>query len=305
MLCHPIRLPDFPIATCVISRDLRYVTVNRAYADLFGEEPCSFENRLLKEFLPRRIVRKMASDFLALNKGEAISPHMLRFRHADYLVSISSHNDQNTCEICSAIICLTDVTCVAKIIRDQRRQAAKLATDIDGMRKIADEDALTGLPNRRALDAFLYRELEDISHQTGPVSLAIIDIDFFKSYNDAHGHVRGDQCLQSVGASVHATISNRAFYVARYGGEEFVVVAPNTTATAMHDLCRSISDGIEVLAIPHPNSPLGVVSVSIGHATAYEAPGRGRVESAKHTLLAEADTALYYVKANGKNNVWP
>ncbi|CTP88062.1 hypothetical protein A6R71_09925 [Xanthomonas translucens pv. arrhenatheri] len=151
-------------------------------------------------------------------------------------------------------------------------------------------DPLTGIANRIGLAA----RLRDLDGGLD-CSLLMIDIDFFKQFNDSHGHVLGDACLVEVATALAEALPAQTATVARYGGEEFAVVLPGTTADAAHAIARRLLAAIEQRQIPHPSSPLGVVTVSIGittcPATAYAAIN----------LLQQADAALYRAKRNGRN----
>lgn len=151
-------------------------------------------------------------------------------------------------------------------------------------------DPLTGIANRVGLAARL-RELDSGSD----CSLLMIDIDFFKQFNDSHGHVVGDACLVEVATALAEALPARTATVARYGGEEFAVVLPDTAAEAAHAIARRLLAAVEHRQIPHPASPMGVVTVSIGIAT-HPASAEAAIE-----LLHHADAALYRAKRNGRN----
>lgn len=169
----------------------------------------------------------------------------------------------------------------------------------DTIRKQAISDELTGVPNRRSFSERFAVELNRSRRDQEPLSLVIIDIDYFKSYNDHYGHEQGDQCLEKVAREIRNTLKRPGDFCARYGGEEFVVLLPaNSSAGAMH-LAEEIRNNIEKLEIPHETSQCaGVVTVSIGVAVLedYESPSRD-------TLLYKADTALYQAKQQGRNRV--
>jgi diguanylate cyclase (GGDEF)-like protein len=163
------------------------------------------------------------------------------------------------------------------------------------LQRLTNVDGLTGLGNRRYFDEFLDTEWRQALRAGEPISLLMIDIDFFKQFNDSHGHVLGDACLVEVATALAEALPAQTATVARYGGEEFAVVLPGTTADAAHAIARRLLAAIEQRQIPHPSSPLGVVTVSIGittcPATAYAAIN----------LLQQADAALYRAKRNGRN----
>jgi diguanylate cyclase (GGDEF)-like protein len=159
-------------------------------------------------------------------------------------------------------------------------------------------DPLTGIANRAMLDTRLRGALEE-GHRTGNYcSVLMIDIDFFKQYNDSLGHIAGDACLVKVAAAL-STIQLRARdLVARYGGEEFAVVLVETSAEAALEVAHRLTVAIEKLQIVHPQCQLGYLTVSIGIATqARQTPTDPVI------LLDAADRALYRAKSRGRNCV--
>jgi len=129
-----------------------------------------------------------------------------------------------------------------------------------------------------------------------PIGLAIVDIDFFKLYNDHYGHIAGDRCLQRVAAQLEQHVRERDL-AARYGGEEFAVVMPDTTIDAAVQICEHVRRAVVALDQPHPRATEGHVTVSVGAAA--ETPRRG---SPGH-LMEAADTELYRAKRTGRNRV--
>jgi diguanylate cyclase (GGDEF)-like protein len=167
------------------------------------------------------------------------------------------------------------------------------------LHRLAVLDELTGISNRRYFNLLLEQEWGRAAREVQPLSLVMIDIDFFKFYNDHFGHPRGDECLKRVASTLSALTRRPGDQVARYGGEEFVVLMPHTGqrgAAAVADLLRR---KIEELNLEHPRSPLGNrVTISLGVATAI--PER---RSTAELLVAAADQAVYEAKRQGRNRV--
>jgi diguanylate cyclase (GGDEF)-like protein/PAS domain S-box-containing protein len=159
-------------------------------------------------------------------------------------------------------------------------------------------DGLTGVANRRRLDEDLEREWLRAGREGTPLSLLLIDIDYFKPYNDIYGHLFGDRSLRAVAEVAQKVIHRAGDLVARYGGEEFVVVLSNTDSVGAKDRAEQIRRAVELLAIPHTGNPHDVVTVSIGCAT--QTPQHG---SAYTDLVHAADGALYRAKSAGRNRV--
>ena len=167
------------------------------------------------------------------------------------------------------------------------------------LQRLSLSDALTCIGNRRYQDEFLEREWRRALREQSPLSLVMLDIDYFKLFNDTYGHVAGDDCLRKVAGILTATIQRATDFASRYGGEEFVLVLPATGEQGALTLAEKIRRGVEELAIPHEKSPVaGVVTVSIGVAAIV--PMR---DSEGSLLLVAADRALYQAKTAGRNQV--
>lgn len=161
-------------------------------------------------------------------------------------------------------------------------------------------DQLTEIFNRRYFDETLIQEWHRASRANQPLSLIMIDIDRFKSYNDTYGHQTGDGCLWEVATALHKTLKRPGEFVARYGGEEFAVVLPNINKSNVKHIAELLRKSIEKLAIPclQQNSANGYVSISVGTAT-YDKENQYSVDQ----LIQEADLALYKAKKTGGNCV--
>ncbi|MCQ8102977.1 diguanylate cyclase [Methylomonas sp. SURF-2] len=164
--------------------------------------------------------------------------------------------------------------------------------------QLAYLDALTLLPNRRYYDAFVRREWKRATRHHYPLSMVMIDIDFFKAYNDNLGHVEGDQCLRQVARTLRHYFRRSGDLIARYGGEEFCVVAACDSMQIMQ-LAEILRMAVEGMKLPHPDSKISqYVTISLGVATLIP---RENVEFGD--LLLHADRALYDAKHSGRNRV--
>ena len=183
------------------------------------------------------------------------------------------------------------------VISHQNITQRKLAEE--EVKNLATLDGLTGIPNRRAFDDFLRSEWKRCLRHKKPISLAMVDLDHFKSVNDACGHQYGDECLVKVGALLK-TLDNRPGDIcARYGGEEFVLLWADTPLEQARRLSNSLLKKIRELRVPNSASPTeGRLSASIGVAEIV--PGSNNKES---DLIAKADSMLYRAKGNGRNRV--
>lgn len=158
-------------------------------------------------------------------------------------------------------------------------------------------DPLTGVANRRRFNAALEETWRDARARDAWLGLAMIDIDWFKRFNDTEGHQAGDRCIRSV-AAILAKAAPPDAIVARYGGEEFAVLLPGADEAALVTAGEVMRGAVEAARMTHPGSPLGAVTISIGVASCRPSP-RLREEG----LVRAADEALYRAKAAGRNRV--
>jgi diguanylate cyclase (GGDEF)-like protein len=167
------------------------------------------------------------------------------------------------------------------------------------LERIAGTDALTGIANRRRFEEAYAQEWSRAQRNGSSLSLALVDIDAFKGYNDSYGHQRGDDCLHAVAQALAATAQRSADFVARYGGEEFAVILPGLDEDAALDMARRLHQAVAALNIPHEASPAAdCVTVSIGIATTVPTAAQPVKD-----LINRADTALYRSKTAGRNRV--
>ncbi len=160
-------------------------------------------------------------------------------------------------------------------------------------------DGLTGLPNRRRFDEQLKAEWNRAHRHGKPLSILMIDIDFFKKYNDTYGHLGGDDCLKSVAQALLSQAKRGTDLMARWGGEEFACLLPETTADQAAAIAESMRKAVQDLRIPHSDSAVGPhVSISLGLASCV--PSEGQTIPG---LTKAADEALYTAKQQGRNRV--
>jgi diguanylate cyclase (GGDEF)-like protein len=175
---------------------------------------------------------------------------------------------------------------------------AELAGSNQRLSDLSTTDGLTGIANRRRFDALLSEEwLRGIRNRQA-LALAMVDIDYFKNYNDRYGHPGGDECLRKVAQLLRQHVRRAGDFVARYGGEEFAIVCLATEGENARQLVERIRVSLEKAALPHETSPFGHVTVSIGVAAMV--PGDGQ---RSEILIRKADEALYAAKDAGRNRV--
>lgn len=183
----------------------------------------------------------------------------------------------------------------------QREQALQHALQVSHaqLAHLAKTDALTEVANRRHAEDFLAQTWAHAQQRQSPMALVMIDIDHFKRYNDHHGHLSGDRCLQAVARALSACSRRAGDLVARLGGEEFVLVMSDIDHASALNVAQRIQASVQALGWPHAGSPgLPVVTVSVGVASMRPRPGSDAM-----LLLKRADDALYAAKAQGRNRV--
>ena len=187
------------------------------------------------------------------------------------------------------------------IVRDisERKQAEKrLQEAYHALESLAITDGLTGLANRRRFDNCLTNEWRRAMRSQAPLSMLLIDVDWFKSYNDRYGHLRGDSCLKQIAEAAQDVVMRPGDMVARFGGEEFAVILPVTELEGAMLVAEDIRENLCARKLAHADNPTGNVSISVGCATLL--PQLGCHASA---LIELADEALYCAKRGGRNRV--
>lgn len=185
------------------------------------------------------------------------------------------------------------------IVKARVRNHMELKRRGDLLESLSMLDGLTAIPNRRRFEEYLDQEWRRSIREGTPLSLIILDIDFFKKFNDSYGHLAGDDCLKKVAATLSDSINRPADLIARYGGEEFVCVMPCTDSEGGVHVAESIRKNIMNLQIPHTQSEVAeCVTVSLGLATRVP-----KQNSSREEFLNIADQQLYLAKSAGRNQL--
>ncbi|WP_296651889.1 diguanylate cyclase [Paraburkholderia sp.] len=190
-----------------------------------------------------------------------------------------------------AVLLVLGTWALAFAMRDKIRAQRDLAM-------LAATDPLTGLSNRRVLEMRLAATWELARRHGTPLSILFVDIDHFKMFNDSHGYAAGDRALAAVAHCIGAAARRTIDIVARYGGEEFAAVLPETPGADALTIAETIRERVEALGLPNEGSAQGMVTVSIGCATAWSTRGGEPAQ-----LLQLADAQLYVAKSAGRNQV--
>ncbi|OYX27616.1 MAG: hypothetical protein B7Z03_13480 [Hydrogenophilales bacterium 32-62-9] len=182
-------------------------------------------------------------------------------------------------------------------INERKKTEQKLLDLQKELEALSFKDGLTGVANRRMFDSILEMEWAQARRNNQPLSLLMLDIDYFKQYNDHYGHMQGDNCLRQMGQILTSAATRSRDFVARFGGEEFVLVLPETdeaSAAKIAERCRNL---LFKEQIPHANSPTSqILSVSIGVGTIVPAHGDDPI-----AFIDKVDKRLYLAKQNGRN----
>jgi diguanylate cyclase (GGDEF)-like protein len=167
----------------------------------------------------------------------------------------------------------------------------------DQLESLSRQDGLTGLANRRHFDEQLELEHRRAVRTGYPLALLMIDVDYFKLYNDSYGHVAGDECLQQLAQTFQGQFKRAGELVARYGGEEFAILLPGMNSNEVVKRAEALCYTVRELRSSHTASPWQVVTISVGVAVV-------QADINSRDLVHFADSALYQAKANGRNQVF-
>lgn len=185
------------------------------------------------------------------------------------------------------------------LVRARVRTHLELKAALDKLQRMACVDGLTGIGNRRRFDEVLEAEWRRAARAGEPLTLAMLDVDHFKAFNDTYGHARGDECLRALGQALDDECRRPGDLVARYGGEEFALVLPQTDAAGAGGILLAVLQAVDQLRIPHAGSAVtGHVSLSGGAVTVLPS-----IAILAADVLRIADRLLYEAKAAGRGRV--
>jgi diguanylate cyclase (GGDEF)-like protein len=265
--------------------------LGKAFADLFpamvnGRTHAAIREALANNF-PSLLSQTLNKAPFPLYSSEGDRANAARMQQAVQVIPIEIPGSPRHC-----LIQITDVSTTVKRERQLREQAVALNA-------LSYTDGLTGIANRRRFDERIDEEFRRARRTAEPLSLVMIDIDYFKPFNDNYGHQRGDDCLARVAGALTDVLRRPADLVARYGGEEFAAIMPDTDGAGALQLAELMRARIEALDIAHSHSGVaGRITASIGVCTWVPAN-----DSVVSGLISAADRALYKAKWSGRNRV--
>jgi diguanylate cyclase (GGDEF)-like protein/PAS domain S-box-containing protein len=294
LLKDALEFSDAIIATVrepllVLDKELRIITANRSFYRTFQVNPEETEKQLIYDLGNRQWnipgLRDLLENILPRNNAfedfEVEHDFISIGRKIMLLNARKIYREMNHVEM--ILLAIEDIT--------ERKKAE------EQLKLLASMDGLTGIANRRHLDNTLDLEWRRAMRSAKPLSLIIIDVDYFKNYNDVYGHLAGDSCLQKIAHTIRDSLRRAGNFVARYGGEEFVVILPDTNAEGAYLFAESLRKKIEDLNIEHKDSKAGKnVTISLGVCTTEP-----KKDSTQDNFISLADKALYKAKQGGRN----
>ncbi|WP_052712134.1 sensor domain-containing diguanylate cyclase [Domibacillus indicus] len=249
---------------------------------------------VMSYFFIRNLIQQMTGPIQALLEGTAI------LRKGGYGHRIDqnrmAHSAREFSELCSAYNDMADGLQKEHALRLQAEEDMRRTNE--QLRRLSLSDGLTGIGNRRYFDEKLASLFQEASQAEQPLSLILIDVDFFKKYNDYYGHDAGDRALQLVAGAVEKTAQKYGLFAARYGGEELAVIVPPGSKADVREIGGELLASVGQLDILHEKAPAGRLSISAGAATLVPTP-----ILSPRLLIQYADKALYQSKQQGRGRV--
>lgn len=280
------------LALCRMNGDL--VDVNTAYASLIGR---SIEETLTLsywEITPDKYAPQESMQLKSIEETGKYGPYEKEYFHkSGKLVPV---------RLSGQLVDIDGEEYIWSSVEDisDRKQAEEdLARLYKEVEKLSLQDGLTGIANRRMIDQSLDKEWSRSLRNKSPLSLIMLDIDYFKQFNDNYGHLQGDECLIKIAKTLSQVTKREIDLIGRYGGEEFLVLLPETNEKQAIQFAQKCINAIKQLKIPHKNSKIDkMLTVSAGVSTTIPTQ-----DSEAADLILEADKLLYCAKQNGRNRV--
>ncbi len=272
------------VHACILSPDLNFIMASKAWANLTQYTAEELINTPFRNLLTNPDCNQFQQMKAAINDNRLWSGEL------------QIHDKQGTNSWLSITI-QPDFR-----VDDVEDGVALVATDISDKKRVehlSRTDSLTGLSNRRHFDEAIEREILRCRRERTPLSLIMLDVDFFKQYNDAYGHLEGDHCLQKVAAVIRLCAKRPADLTARFGGEEFVVLLPGSDLQGANSVALQIQQKIRSVQLEHKASSVApFITLSMGVAS-FDA----ETLTSADQLIEQADLRMYNAKSNGRNQI--
>lgn len=294
---------NFPVATCLIGRTGLFLAANREYARLLDCTEDAVVGRHFRDLCGEDIYELVLRDFAVFDAGGSVLNREFSMGGRTFIVARRPLNQPERPFVCAMCVVMTDISEQKTLERHLALANEQLSAVNRQLEEAARIDAVTGLWNRRALEELLPREIARCRRDGTPLSVLMIDIDYFKKYNDRYGHLAGDIALRSVGQTMEEALHRPGDMIARYGGEEFMVVLPNTDAAAALEVAGRLRTAVAECAIVDATSHLGRLTISVGVATLCDVARNADIEAVRTVLVHRADQALYAVKSEGRDGI--
>ena len=259
----------------------------------------------------RKVVQSAMAPILAGERDDFEATYRLRHKDGSWRFILSRGKvvaytaDGKPARVLATSIDITHQKQVERELEATIRQRRALEHDLlvanRRLRLLAEIDSLTELPNRRKFDKCLEREFRRTKRERPSIALMMIDVDYFKSFNDLYGHQAGDDCLRVVAEALHLVVRPTRDIVTRYGGEEFAAILIDIDEAEAIAMARRMSGAIGRLAVPHRGSPFGTVTICIG-LTLFSFGQQRRLRT-PYQLVETADRALYAAKEAGRDHI--
>ncbi|MBO9726379.1 MAG: diguanylate cyclase [Novosphingobium sp.] len=280
-----------PFALAVLDRARHVVFINRQMAAVAGRSVEELDGCNVLAPFPQ-LGPILERCYGSASRGDPLPDTRICWQGATYLLTFSVTYDAEGL-VAELLIGALDITREARIEASLRQSRRQLLSSLR-------TDPLTGLLNRNGLANALSKELRR-GHRDGTnMALLLIDVDYFKDYNDGFGHLAGDRCLVAIAGEIGRWGRRAGDAVGRFGGEEFVMVLPDTDALGALRVAENCRQAVERLSLDHPASPFGRITVSIG--VTVSTGGQAEGDHAARCLGA-ADRALYEAKDAGRNTM--
>jgi diguanylate cyclase (GGDEF)-like protein/PAS domain S-box-containing protein len=292
---------EIPEAIVLSDNSGHILKVNREFSLLFGYSEAEARGRIIDELVaPEEFREEAATITEAVAHGQKFALEAVRRRKDGSLVHVSLLGVPiiNRDKQVAVFGIYRDISARVKAVRSLQESRRQLEEANALLELTSNLDGLTAIPNRRSFEHFFEMEWRRAAREMKWISLIMIDVDFFKSFNDSYGHPDGDRCLRLVAQALQV-INRAGDMVARYGGEEFVAVMAGTSPDGARRMAEQMRQRVKELQIPHAHSSVAAhVTISLGVASRMPDP-KGQSQD----LLLRADQALYMAKSRGRDRV--